>query len=110
MPPRAPHFCAVPNCATLTTRRRCLAHAVETEHQRPNYALRRWYRTPHWKALRAQILRDAMYTCAVCSKVGIRLEVDHITKHEGDSRRFWNRANLQALCRRCHQQKTARGE
>ena len=110
MPSQPPHFCASPGCATLTTGRRCRAHAVEAEHARPNYALRRWYRTPRWKSLRAQIVREAGYTCAHCRKVVLRLEVDHISKHEGDPRRFWNRANLQALCRRCHQRKTQRGE
>jgi 5-methylcytosine-specific restriction protein A len=110
MPTQAPHFCVVPGCSTLTVRRRCLAHAVQTEHARPNYAVRRWYRTPAWKALRAQVVRDVGYTCAHCGNIMLRLEVDHIIKHEGDPRRFWNRANLQALCRRCHQRKTQRGE
>ena len=61
MPARAPHFCVVPGCATLTTGRRCPRHAVAAEQARPNYALRRWYRTPQWKALRARILRDQAY-------------------------------------------------
>ena len=110
MPQQAPHFCVVPGCSALTLRRRCLAHAVDLEHARPNYALRRWYRTPQWKALRAEILREAAYTCALCHKVGLHLEVDHIRRHEGILALFWNRANLQALCRRCHARKTQRGE
>ena len=105
-----PHFCVVPGCAVLTTKRRCRAHAVDLEHARPNYALRRWYRTPRWKMLRAEVLREAAYQCNGCGQVVAALEVDHIVKHEGDLVQFWNRANLQALCRTCHQRKTQRGE
>jgi 5-methylcytosine-specific restriction endonuclease McrA len=110
MPQRPPHRCPVSGCGQLTTGARCRTHTVAAEHARPNYALRRWYRTPQWKALRAQILRDAGYTCALCAKVELRLEVDHILKHDGVPARFWDRANLQALCRQCHSRKTQRGE
>jgi 5-methylcytosine-specific restriction protein A len=110
MPQAAPHYCAQPGCSQLTTSRRCRQHSVVREHARPNYDLRRWYRTPRWKALRMQILRDQAYRCNECHKVVLELEVDHITKHEGVSARFWDRGNLQALCRSCHQRKTQRGE
>jgi 5-methylcytosine-specific restriction enzyme A len=110
MPARAPHLCSVPGCPQLTTGRRCQIHSVAAEHARPNYALRRWYRTPQWKALRAQILRDQAYRCADCGQVILALEIDHIARHGGNPRLFWQRANLQALCRSCHQRKTQRGE
>ena len=110
MPDRAPHFCAEPGCNVLASGRRCRTHAALREHERPNYALRRQYRTPQWKALRARILRDQAYQCADCKQILPRLEVDHIAKHHGNMRQFWNRANLQALCRTCHQRKTRRGE
>jgi 5-methylcytosine-specific restriction protein A len=111
MPGPAPHPCVVPGCAQLITRgRRCRQHAVTAEHARPNYAWRRWYRTPRWSALRARVLRDQAYRCAGCGEVVAGLEVDHIVRHEGVPARFWDRANLQALCRRCHQRKTQRGE
>lgn len=110
MPDRAPHFCVVPGCAVLTVARRCRAHAVEREHARPNYAIRRWYRTPRWKALRASILREQAYKCDACGAVSLAMDIDHHEKHDGDPARFWNRANLHALCRLCHQRKTQRGE
>lgn len=28
--------------------------------------------------------------------------VDHITPHRGDMKLFWDRANWQSLCKRCH--------
>ena len=110
MPERAPHLCVVPGCSQFASGRRCRSHAVISEHARPNYTTRRWYRTPTWRALRAQILRAQGYQCADCRQVVAALEIDHIAKHEGDPRRFWDRANLQALCRSCHQRKTRRGE
>jgi len=32
--------------------------------------------------------------------------VDHIIPHRGDEKLFWDRDNWQALCKRCHDQKT----
>src|SRR5690606_12432987 len=34
--------------------------------------------------------------------------VDHKIPHKGDDDLFWNRSNWQPLCKRCHDQKTAR--
>ena len=34
--------------------------------------------------------------------------VDHIVPHRGDPKLFWDRNNWQALCKRCHDQKTGR--
>jgi 5-methylcytosine-specific restriction protein A len=102
-------YCVQPGCSALVSRGRCPAHAVQQEHARPNYVVRRWYRTLRWERLRTQVLVDHAYTCADCSHVELELEVDHIRKHDGDPAQFWNRANLQPLCRTCHQRKTARG-
>jgi len=33
--------------------------------------------------------------------------VDHVTPHKGDKVLFWDRLNWQALCKRCHDRKTA---
>ena len=102
-------FCPVPGCSVLVPSGRCRTHAVQKEHARPNYDLRRWYRTPRWKALRAQLLVQHAYTCASCHRVHLDLEIDHVVRHDGDPARFWDVANLQPLCRTCHQSKTAHG-
>ena len=102
-------YCAQPGCSVLVPRGRCPAHAVQQEHGRFNYAVRRWYRTERWKQLRLAVLVDHAYTCADCHRVELELEVDHIRKHDGDPAQFWNRENLQPLCRTCHQRKTASG-
>jgi len=99
------HYCAQPGCGVLVRRGRCAAHLVRRE----NYRARRWYCTARWFTLRAQVLLEAAYTCAVCERVTQRLEVDHITKHQGNPALFWDRANLQALCPSCHYDKTRRG-
>jgi len=108
--PSAPlQYCATPGCPRLVPRGRCLAHARDAQHARPNYAIRRWYRTARWKALRAQVVRDQAYRCAMCGTLTLTLEVDHIRKHQGNPLHFWQRANLQALCGACHARKTRRG-
>ncbi|WP_330164070.1 HNH endonuclease [Paenibacillus campinasensis] len=34
--------------------------------------------------------------------------VDHIIPHKGDPKLFWDKNNWQALCKKCHDTKTAR--
>jgi len=51
--------------------------------------------------------------CAECERQGRVTEadvVDHIVPHRGDLELFWRPDNHQALCRPCHDAKTARGE
>ena len=51
--------------------------------------------------------------CAECERQGrttAATVVDHIQPHRGDMRLFWDVKNWQALCERCHNEKTARGE
>jgi 5-methylcytosine-specific restriction endonuclease McrA len=98
-------FCVQPGCGVLVPRGRCAIHA----DARPNRDTRRWYYLARWSRLRDRVLREAAYTCAKCQHVELELEVDHIVKHHGDPARFWDRANLQPLCRSCHQSKTAQG-
>jgi len=110
MPDRAPSFCVVPGCSVLTPRRRCPSHQVDQEHSRRNFDVRRWYRSKRWKGLRVQILQAQASTCARCRRITPRLEIDHVIKHQGNPDVFWDRFNLQALCRTCHQKKTRKGE
>ena len=107
-------MCLEPGCGVRVPFGRCLAHARRApqrlEADRDNVEIRRWYRTARWANLRQAVLVDAAYTCASCGVVQVRLEVDHVTRHDGDPARFWDRANLQALCPTCHAAKTNRGE
>ena len=57
-----------------------------------------------WAAVRRQVLDSANWRCAACGRYAN--EVDHIVplRKGGDA---WALDNLQALCRRCHIEKTA---
>ena len=49
--------------------------------------------------------------CAECERQGevtAATVVDHIRPHRGDMTVFWDSDNWQPLCKRCHDQKTAR--
>jgi 5-methylcytosine-specific restriction protein A len=80
----------------------------ELERQRPS-AARRGY-GPRWRRARAAYLARHPL-CVRCREVG-RLEpatvVDHVVPHRGDPVLFWGETNWAALCKRCHDRKTAR--
>src|SRR5688572_14703952 len=103
-----------PACPVLLPRgvTRCRAGAVKYEHQRQNYDVRRWYRTARWKHLRTQVLREQpiCITCQEEGQVTPTTDVDHIEKHYGNERLFFQRAKLQGLCKSHHSAKTARGK
>jgi 5-methylcytosine-specific restriction protein A len=74
---------------------------------------RRWYSTARWRALRAEVLIDAAFVCAMCRRVegdSAQLVCDHIVPHRGDAGLFWDRANLQCLCKPCHDSAKQRAE
>ena len=62
------------------------------------------YLTPAWKALRKRVLQEQPI-CAACL-MHRASHVDHIKAHRGDPALFWDRSNLQGLCRSCHSSKT----
>lgn len=72
---------------------------------------RAWYNLARWKAkphgLRWQVLVEASFTCCRCHQIarcakGSDMVADHITPHRGDPALFWDRSNLQCLCKTCH--------
>lgn len=109
--PSAPlHPCSgSPTCPVRLPRgvSRCATHARQQEHQRPNWDVRRWYRTSRWRVLRQQVVNEEP-VCRKCRQSPTE-DVDHVQKHEGDEGLFFSRANLQGLCKRCHSAKTGRG-
>jgi 5-methylcytosine-specific restriction enzyme A len=105
-------FCVTPGCGIVVRAGRCAQHAVMHEHARPNYAVRRWYRTARWYAYRRQVLNlnPLCVNCQAGGQIVIATEIDHIRPHHDDPVLFWNLSNLQGLCASCHVQKTMRGE
>ena len=69
-------------------------------------AWRRWYSTARWRALRLLIFLRDHHTCqsAGCGFIGDAWELvcDHKRAHRRDETLFWDEANLQTLCKACH--------
>ena len=65
--------------------------------------------TWRWRKARAAYLSEHPL-CVACEREG-RTEpatvVDHITPHKGDMALAWDVGNWQALCKPCHDRKTA---
>lgn len=62
-----------------------------------------------WQKIRAMVLR-AQPLCVTCEAEGqltVATVVDHIQDHKGDTALFYDRENLQSLCKRHHDIKTA---
>ena len=79
--------------------------AGRSRYRDQNAPWRAWYKTSRWQRLRWQVLTDAMFTCAMCRRLeGLsrNLVADHIRPHRGNDALFWDRENLQCLCRSCH--------
>jgi 5-methylcytosine-specific restriction protein A len=72
-----------------------------------------WYSTARWRALRLTIFLRDLYTCHSCKQVEGNtslLVCDHIRAHRGDRHLFWDEANLQTLCKPCHDKLKQREE
>lgn len=66
----------------------------------------RWvYRDPRWSALRQQVLSEEPLCAAGCESPST--VVDHIRDHRGDPELAFDRANVQGMCKPCHDRKTA---
>lgn len=108
--------CRHAGCAELTRDGWCPRH--RPRHQRRvSEDYHAWYNLPIWTdSLRpAQLLREPF--CRVCAQTYDAGDprsrtratvVDHIEPHRGDWAKFVEPSNLQSLCKRHHDQKTAR--
>lgn len=114
MPTRAKRACLEAGCLGYAERfGRCETHAApilarQQSADRSAEAGRGFYFTTRWKRLRAAVLR-AEPLCRHCAADGRpepATDVDHIVRHQGDPRRFWDARNLQPLCARHHIRKT----
>jgi len=62
------------------------------------------YRTKAWYALRKRQLLGSPL-CNMCNDLGLAVAatvVDHTKPHKGDETLFYDPANLQSLCKPCH--------
>jgi 5-methylcytosine-specific restriction enzyme A len=108
MPSSPARPCAVAGCPALVGpgHARCEQHRVDLRVSRT----RRGY-DEDWQRLRAWFMSDPSHQlCRVCHAAGViklATEVDHIEPFRSimDPRRL-DPKNLQALCAKCHRQKT----
>lgn len=103
--------CRHPGCRSLTREGYCPKHKPKRASRRTSAEYHSWYSLTVWTDdLRpTQLLREPF--CRECAKRGIRTwatVVDHVEPHRGDWNKFIDRGNLQSLCKRHHDQKTAR--
>lgn len=107
-------LCAYPGCRECIPmgERYCEKHrakAVQYKERNRASSHQRGYNGA-WRRARAAFLMDHPL-CEECRREG-RLTpatvVDHITPHKGNRELFWNEKNWQALCKSCHDRKTAK--
>lgn len=82
-------------------------HAQAYAAHRKTTTSYRLYRSAAWKRLRVEVLADAQ-RCATPKCVQPPTVVDHVRPHRGDQELFFDRSNLQPMCKRCHDRKTAK--
>jgi 5-methylcytosine-specific restriction enzyme A len=112
MPYSAPRPCTHPGCPELTNGGPCELHkrqAMSQYNGRRGSAASMGY-DRRWRNARKRYLSENPL-CLECRKAGVVTAaevVDHRIPHKGDMRLFWDRTNWQPLCRRHHDEKTAR--
>ncbi|RWD80455.1 HNH endonuclease [Mesorhizobium sp.] len=102
MPIRPPRICSCGKVVASGVRCECQISGdrdrkARFDRTRPNARARGY--TREWDKARAEYL-STNRTCRYCPAPAN--VVDHIKPHRGDMRLFWNRANWQPLCTRCH--------
>ena len=114
MPQRSFRECNYINCHNLTKETYCPEHTrarydKEVDKKRGS-AYQRGYGKKWQRERKLFLVNNPL--CIGCKSKGIVTAskvVDHIVPHRGDDKLFWNRRNWQALCKPCHDRKTAKG-
>ena len=107
MPNRPLRTCSHPGCSELTNDVYCDKHKRQYDKLRGS-SYERGYNN-HWRKYRILFLREHPL-CEICLKEGKITQanvVDHIKPHKGNKDLFWDENNHQALCKECHDRKTA---
>lgn len=115
MPSRAKQICKAPGCGRLIDDiGYCLRHAhIQAQYEKAKEKARqsasaRGYDSKWRKARIGYLAKHPL--CVACAKLGIVQAanvVDHVIPHKGNLNLFWNSDNWQALCKSCHDTKTA---
>jgi 5-methylcytosine-specific restriction endonuclease McrA len=83
------------------------AEAERFKERDRNVGWRKWCKTARWQKLRWSVLARDLFTCQMpgCGHIEAdtsQLVADHKHPHRGDEALFWDAANLQCLCKPCH--------
>ena len=114
MPNKPARPCRYPGCPHLTRHKTgyCDEHLRQTsqlyEKDRGSASARGYDR--RWQKYTRSFLAEHPL-CTECQRQGrvtAAQVVDHIIPHRGDPELFWDTKNHQALCKPCHDRKTAR--
>ena len=102
--------CRYPQCPVLTEETYCDKHQTEMKYKRDRKAYSKLYDTSRWQRLRQYVLgrQPLCRKCLEAKRITPATVVDHIKPHRGDESLFFDEANLQALCKSCHDRKTAK--
>lgn len=106
MPRRPPSRCT--SCGTRRDARGSCPTCRKPTQRTANDARKAWswvYDDPRWELLRDQVLSEEPLCRAGCGRPP--RVVDHIRPHRGDETLAFDRTNLQAMCKGCHDAKTA---
>jgi 5-methylcytosine-specific restriction enzyme A len=96
--------CLIPTCPhRATSHGRCRDHAKEYAHACYQRKAGHLY-DREWKRESKAFLLEHQH-CADCDQPST--VVDHTEPHHGDRVKFWDRRLWQALCKPCHDSKTA---
>ena len=110
MPRRIRRECKKLGCLNLTSNANgyCEVHQKETylSYDRNRQSSSKRGYDSRWRKYRVWFL-SLHPICNIC-KTELATVVDHIVPHKGDMVLFWDKDNHQALCKRCHDSKTAR--
>lgn len=96
-----------PRLGTAKPATRIEAEAERHRERDDRQEHRRWYKTAKWQRLRMEVLTEALFTCQMpgCGRIYCdtsKLVADHKVQHHGDQVVFWDKSNLQCLCKPCH--------
>lgn len=105
MPNRSPSLCVEPGCGEPTHKTRCPEHTRTRERETHDPKRQRVYHSRQWKTVRKRVLSRDVW-CKTPGCTNLATDVDHV-KALRDSDDPFDDANLQALCKRHHSQKTA---
>lgn len=109
MPHKVLKPCQYPGCPEITTDSYCPEHAkliaARAEKRRPSAAKRGY--DSRWRRYSKQFLRSHPLCVNFSECHNPAVLVDHIKPHRGDRHLFWDPANHQAMCKPCHDRKTA---